>query len=158
MKTYVSLVWAAVILSFIGLTNTFYLVQAHVSGESLNCSFLSGCNAVAASPYSIVLGAPLASWGVLFYFAIFVISATMLMVRARMLSHIFVLGTAIGFLASLYFVYLQLFVIQAVCMYCMLSAILSTILLVVALFIIKLPKQNTQYTDLIPPLMRREEG
>lgn len=158
MKTYIGLVWSAVILSFVGLTNTFYLVQAHISGEPLNCSFLSGCNAVAASPYSTVLGVPLASWGVLFYFGIFVIAATMLMVRARTLSHFFVFGTAVGFLASLYFTYLQVFVIEAVCIYCLLSAALSTMLLILALWIIKLPKQNTQYTDLIPPLMRREQG
>jgi len=158
MKKYVGLVWAGVILSFVGLTNTFYLVQTHVAGEPLNCSFLEGCNAVAASPYSTVLGVPLASWGVLFYFGIFVVVATMLMVRVRTLSHIFVFGTAVGFLFSLYFTYLQFFVIKAVCMYCMLSAILATLLLIVALYIIRIPKSSPGYTDLIPPLMRKEEG
>jgi len=158
MKKYIGLVWAAVILSFIGLANSFYLVQAHVTGEPLKCSILDGCNAVAASPYSIVLGVPLASWGVLFYFGIFVIAATMIMVRARSLSHFFVFGTAVGFLASAYFTYLQVFLIKAVCMYCVLSAILSTLLLIIALLIIRLPKISPRYTDLIPPLMRREEG
>jgi len=158
MKKYIGYVWAAVTLSFIGLANSFYLVQSHVTGEPLRCSILDGCNAVAASPYSIVLGVPLASWGVLFYFGIFVIAATMLMVRARSLSHFFVFGTAVGFLASVYFTYLQIFLIKAVCMYCVLSAILSTLLLIIALFIIRLPKENPRYTDLIPPLMRREEG
>ncbi|XKT75157.1 MAG: vitamin K epoxide reductase family protein [Patescibacteria group bacterium UBA2103] len=158
MKKYIGLVWAGVILSFIGLTNSFYLVQSHVSGEPLNCSILNGCNAVAASPYSIVLGVPLASWGVLFYFGMFVLAATMLMVRVRMLSQLFTLGASIGFLASLYFVYLQFFVIGAVCMYCMLSAILATLLIIVALLIIRIPKEAPRYTDLIPPMMRREEG
>tara|TARA_B100000745_G_scaffold268202_1_gene194159 strand:- start:1355 stop:1831 length:477 start_codon:yes stop_codon:yes gene_type:complete len=158
MKKYVGLVWAAVILAFVGLTNTFYLVQAHTTGTPLNCSLLDGCNAVAASPYSTVLGVPLASWGVLFYFGIFVLAATMLMVRARTLSHFFVFGTAVGFLFSLYFTYLQFFVIEAVCMYCMFSAILSTLLLIVALFIIRIPKESPRYTDLIPPMMRKEEG
>lgn len=158
MKKYIGYVWAAVILAFVGLANSFYLVQSHVTGEPLKCSILDGCNAVAASPYSIVLGVPLASWGVLFYFGIFVIAATMLMVRARSLSHFFVFGTAIGFLASAYFTYLQVFLIQAVCMYCVLSAILSTLLLIIALLIIRLPRENPRYTDLIPPLMRQEEG
>ena len=154
MNKYVGLVWAAVILSFIGLTNSFYLVQSHVSGEPLNCSILDGCNVVAASPYSIVLGVPLASWGVLFYFGIFVVAATMLMVRVRALSHFFVFITSIGFLASLYFTYLQIYVIKAVCMYCMLSAILATILLLIALLIIRMPKEKPGYTDLIPPMVR----
>lgn len=158
MKKYVGLVWAGVILAFIGLTNSFYLVQSHVTGEELNCSILDGCNAVAASPYSIVLGVPLASWGVLFYFGMFVLAATMLMVRVRFLSQLFTLGASIGFLSSLYFTYLQFFVINAVCMYCMLSAILATLLLIVALLIIKIPKESPRYTDLIPPMMRKEEG
>ena len=156
MKNYTGLAWAAAIISFVGLTNTFYLVQSHVTGESLNCGILNGCNIVAASPYSVILGVPLASWGVLFYFGVFVISATMLMVRVRTLSHIFTFMTAVGFLASLYFVYLQVYVIKAVCMYCMFSAILSTLLLLIALLIIRIPRQSPRYTDLIPPMMRKE--
>lgn len=158
MKKYLTYVWAAVILAFIGLTNSFYLVQAHVTGEELNCSILSGCNAVAASPYSIVLGAPLASWGVLFYFGMFVLAATMLMVRVRFLSNLFMLGASIGFIASMYFTYLQFFVIEAVCVYCMLSAIVSIFILTAALLIIRLPKEEPKYTNLIPPMMRQGEG
>jgi uncharacterized membrane protein len=44
--------------------------------------------------------------------------------------------TPIGFFASLYFVYLQLFVIKEVCSYCMISAATSTILFILGLFII----------------------
>ena len=155
MNKYVALVWGAVVLSFVGLANSFYLVQAHISGEPLNCSILNGCNVVAASPYSIVLGVPLASWGVLFYFGIFVVAATMLMVRVRVLSHFFVFVTGLGFLASLYFTYLQVYVIKAVCMYCVLSAILATVLLLIALLIIRMPKEKPGYTNLIPPMTRR---
>lgn len=155
MKKYLTYVWTAVILSFIGLTNSFYLVQAHVKGEELNCSILSGCNAVAASPYSIFLGVPLASWGVLFYFGMFILAAIMLVVRVRLLSHVFTLGASVGFVASLYFSYLQFFIIKAVCMYCMLSAIVSTFILAAALLIIRLPKEDPKYTDLIPPMMRQ---
>ena len=158
MKHYLTYVWASVILSFIGLANSFYLVQAHVSGEPLTCGVLTGCNAVAASPYSILFGVPLASWGVLFYFAVFVLSATMLMARVRVLSRVFLLITAFGFISSIYFTYLQFFLIEAVCMYCMLSAIIAILLFFFALLIIRLPKESPKYTDLIPPMMRREEG
>lgn len=158
MKKYLGFVWVAVISAFAGLANSFYLVQAHISGDPLNCTLLNGCNAVAASPYSIIFGVPLASWGVLFYFVIFVFAATMLVVRARMLSHLFVFVTAFGFLASLYFTYLQFFVINAVCIYCIFSALLSTLLLILALLIIRIPTKASGYTDLIPPMVRREEG
>lgn len=158
MKQYGIYVWTSVILSFIGLTNSFYLLQAHIRGEAPNCNVIDGCSIVAASPYSIFLGVPLASWGVLFYFGLFVLSATMLMVKVRLLSHLFVLGTAIGFAFSAYFVYLQFFVIGAVCIYCMTSAALSTLLFLFALLIIRMPKEAPRETDLIPPMMRNEEG
>jgi len=42
------------------------------------------------------------------------------------------LGLA-GFLFTLWFVYLQIFVIEAICFYCMVSALLSTTIVALAL-------------------------
>jgi len=49
----------------------------------------------------------------------------------------------LGFLASVYFVYLQVFVIKALCPYCLLSAFISTILFILSLLILRLEKAKT---------------
>ena len=46
--------------------------------------------------------------------------------------------TVIGLLASLWFIYLQLFVIKAICLYCMFSAFTSITLFVFGIIVLKL--------------------
>ena len=52
--------------------------------------------------------------------------------------------TASGFLVSLYLVYLQLFVIKAICLYCIGSAATSIFLFIIGVIVLKnLSKQDT---------------
>ena len=52
---------------------------------------------------------------------------------SRRLSQVLVMMTAAGVLVSLWLTYLELFVINAICMWCVVSAVLATILFVIAL-------------------------
>ena len=49
--------------------------------------------------------------------------------------------TIIGLLASLWFIYLQLFVIKAICLYCMFSAFTSITLFIFGLFVLNFGKK-----------------
>jgi uncharacterized membrane protein len=40
--------------------------------------------------------------------------------------------SGVGFVASLYLVYLQLFVIEAICVYCMFSALMTTLIFILS--------------------------
>ena len=55
------------------------------------------------------------------------------LVDSRRLARLLVLMTATGVLFSLWLTYLELFVIDAICMWCVVSAVLAAILFVIAL-------------------------
>ncbi|MDB5265698.1 MAG: Vitamin epoxide reductase [Parcubacteria group bacterium] len=128
--TRTALLCLLLVLTFLGLADAWYLTQAALNGTALACSFtglqaLSGCNQVAQSPFSHFLGLPLALYGVVFYVVLFVIAAVLFVVHARMLYRATIALGIIGFVLSLYFVFLQIFVIKALCVYCLASMVIA---------------------------------
>jgi uncharacterized membrane protein len=112
------------LLTFLGIADAWYLAQAALQGAPLICDIagaksLSGCNQVAQSSYSQFLGLPLALYGVVFYSALFVIASVLLATPLRVLYRVAIGLGAIGFLLSFYFLFLQIFIIKALCIYCM---------------------------------------
>lgn len=123
------------LLAFVGLADSWYLAQSAMEGSELSCSIgagLDGCNIVAESEYSRVLGIPLALYGVGFYGLAFVVGALLFVRRERILHQVLLALGGFGFLASLYFLFLQLFVIRATCVYCLLSLVVATLLCLVS--------------------------
>ena len=117
-------------LIVLGISDAGYLAYETLSGQIPPCTIgaFADCGRVLSSPYAKVFGVPLAIIGIGYYLALLT-----LVISARTRKHsrvpLFLLGlSASGFLASLYFVYLQLVVIKAVCLYCLVSAILSTVI------------------------------
>jgi uncharacterized membrane protein len=123
------------LLSFFGLADSWYLAESALTHTPLSCNIegLGDCNVVAGSPYSQFFGIPLALFGVAFYTLLFVFSALLLFVRTRQIYLSLLVFASLGFLASLYFMFLQLFVIKATCIYCLTSAILSAFIFACAL-------------------------
>ena len=121
-------------LAFAGLADSAYIAQHEVSGTPLLCNInnLSGCNIVATSPYSHLFGIPLAVYGVVFYGIIFALAALELVIFDRLLRR-FLQGMAfIGVIASLYFTLIQVFVIGALCVYCLASAGIALLMMIFA--------------------------
>ena len=133
------------IASFIGFSDATYLTIQHFTGASVKCIVSSGCDTVTTSEYAIVFGIPMALLGALFYLGIFLFTILYFDIRKRVLMYLVSLGTVFGFLFSLYLIYLQIFVLHAICEYCMLSATTSTILFVFGLIVFfKLRYRQTQ--------------
>ena len=124
-----------VLLSFLGFITAFYLTVEHYRGLPVNCIVLSGCDKVLSSSYSEVFGIPVALFGVIYYFFVFSTSLFFLSGHSKKFLIAALLATPVGFLASVWFVTLQLFIIKAICFYCMVSAFLSTTLFLAASFI-----------------------
>lgn len=125
-----SLLFGVVILALLGLADAWYLAESALSGASLACdiSGLSGCNLVAQSEYSRLFGVPLAVYGAVFYALFFVLSACVWFFHNRTLYHVLVASAVVGILASTYFLYLQFFVIKALCIYCIASFVIALLL------------------------------
>lgn len=133
------LIYALIGISLVGFLDAVYLTTSHYTGH-ITCSVVSGCQEVLVSQYSEVFGIPLAILGAAYYLFILIISLfyfdSQRKIFLKTLSYI----PIIGFLISLYLIYLQLFVIHAICQYCMLSALTSTLIFILSIFLIKIKK------------------
>ena len=122
----------AALLSLVGLVDALYLTIEHVTGQSVQCTIISGCSEVLSSSYAVVAGIPLAAIGAAAYFSVFSL-ATLVAFGYQFAKNLLILLVAAMFLMSLWLVYLQAFVIREFCQYCLLSAAITTALLVVVI-------------------------
>lgn len=123
-----------VLLALLGLANALYDSYAIFTGQRLWCPPpIDGCNIVAASAYARVFDLPLGYLGVVYYLFMLMLAALLAFdPLSRGLRLGTVLHAAVGVLASAVFVYVQLTFIHAFCIYCMISAVLTVLLLVTA--------------------------
>lgn len=120
------------VLAFLGLADAAYLAQHETDGTPLICGVLTGCNAVAQSPHSRLFGFSLGEYGMLFYAFVFVVAALELTLADKLLRRVLQVLAVIGIGVSLYSIYLQVFVIDAFCIYCLASAFITLLILVCA--------------------------
>lgn len=146
MKANIVKLWlpiVALIIAIIGFADALYLTVEHFSGGSPTCSIIEGCDIVTTSVYSEVIGIPVALGGVIYYLLVAVGLITYLDRRSTRGLKIASSLPMLGFLGSLYFVYLQLFVLHAICIYCMGSAITSTLLMILGITMLAQMKKVT---------------
>ncbi len=106
-------------LAAAGLVVAGYLtVVKFAGGSALFCTAGSGCDIVQASRYAVFLGLPTALWGAGLYAAIGGLALAGLTVR-RWLVAFFLAVVGVSF--SVYLTFLELFVLGAVCAYCLVS-------------------------------------
>jgi uncharacterized membrane protein len=123
--------------SLIGLIIAAYLWYLYSQPQQIGCTLGGGCEVVRQTVYSEFLGISVPVWGIVYYLAVSVYAVTRLVAR-RVFKYenlgllVFVTG---GFLFSVYLTYLELFVIHAVCVYCVASALTATALLLNAMWI-----------------------
>ena len=138
-------VWDALtaLVALVGLVDASYLTIEHLSGRNVRCMIVSGCDEVLQSSYATIAGhVPVASLGALAYFVVFSLSTLAIFGYAgpRRLVPVVV---ALMFLATAWFVYLQAFVIRAYCVYCLLSAAVTTTLALLTLARLLLSPKNS---------------
>jgi len=130
------------LLSMVGVIDSFYLTYSHLSGGEAGCFLVEGCDLVLTSQYSEFLGIPVALFGLIYYLFIFLGFLYYNFRGGEKLSKILLFSTFAGILASLWFVYLQAFVIKAYCSYCLVSALTSILLFILAMYVLKRNKKE----------------
>ncbi|MCB0875493.1 MAG: vitamin K epoxide reductase family protein [Solirubrobacterales bacterium] len=115
----------ATILTLVGIGIAGYLTYVHYEGLSPVCT-TGGCERVQASSYSEIGPIPVALLGLIGYvlilFSLFVPGEL-----GRAMTFMF---TLTGFAFSIYLTYLELFVIDAICQWCVGSAVVMTLLFI----------------------------
>jgi uncharacterized membrane protein len=136
---------SSIVLSALGTLDAAYLTYVKLANARIICGQYSGCETVNSSIYSEVAGIPVALLGAGVYLLILIF----LLLEGqgdfwRSNSPLFVFGlTLVGVLFSAYLTYLELAVIHAACIYCVTSAILITILFIIAILRLVNPQAET---------------
>lgn len=122
-------------LALLGIAVAFYDAQALYGGEALWCPPpIDGCNEVANSPYARIFNLPVGYFGVVYYLYMFGLAALLAFdPLSRGLRFAALAYAALGVSFSIYFLYLQIGFIHAFCIYCLISAASTLLLLVAAL-------------------------
>jgi uncharacterized membrane protein len=118
---------AAVVLAVLGLAVAGYLTYIHYEDVRPVCGLGGDCEKVQTSEWSELAGIPVALLGLLAYATIL----AALFVRREEALIVAALTALVGFGFSAYLTYRELFTIDAICPWCVASAIIMTLLAVV---------------------------
>lgn len=132
---------AMIALVITGIGVSAYLLWGYtVPGAELSCGGSHGCETVKNSPYANVIGVPLPVIGLASYLTLLflLLVQEISFVRDKGWSPYVALAifafALIGVLFSAYLTYLELFVILAICRWCVASAIILMTLLLLSIF------------------------
>jgi uncharacterized membrane protein len=122
-------------LALAGIFVAVYLLLYKIGRiGNLSCS-IGSCETVNTSKWAVFLGAPVAAWGVGFYVVLFSLALASLQDRyaeSLGMSQLLVVVSGIGFVFSAWLTSLELFVIHAICQWCVISAIIVTLIFLVS--------------------------
>ncbi len=129
----------AAVVALIGVADAVFLTVHHYTGEKVPCSIVEGCEQVLTSSYAEIAGMPLAAFGALAYFTAFSLSI-LAAFGNRAMWKIFGVQVVLMAIFTAWLVYLQAFVIEAFCQFCLVSAAITFSLLAIFLISKFLPK------------------
>jgi uncharacterized membrane protein len=127
---------AIAVTALVGLFISVYLLLYRLGlyGEIVCGS--GSCEIVQASEYALFLGLPVAGWGVAWYAAVFLLAFLSTQPRyaaATGLPRLLFLLAAGGLVFSAYLTYVELFVLDAICQWCVASAGLTLVIFLLAI-------------------------
>lgn len=145
MQKNTKIAWVLLAIAFIGFLDATYLTTLHYRGVIPPCTLLAGCETVTTSGYATLMNVPVALLGSIYYLGVISLLFWYLQKEnLKILQHVKYLTIA-GLAASAYFVYLQIFVIGAICQYCMLSAGTSTALFLISWLALRAKRLTINY-------------
>jgi len=121
-------------LAVLGLGVSAYLAYVEISHTAAVCGPVGECNVVQTSRYAQIAGVPVAVLGLINYLGVLALWAVQRSGVGRWArpASLALLGLALaGVLFSIYLTLLELFVIHAVCMWCLASALIVTLIMLV---------------------------
>ena len=111
-------------LALVGLAISAYLTWVHYAGIEPVCSGISDCERVQSSDYAELVGIPVAVIGVVGYAAV--------LASLRMRVEATALLAYLGLAFSAYLTWAEVFRIEAICQWCVASAIVTLAIAVLA--------------------------
>lgn len=142
------------LFAFFGIAVATYIAQSQATGTPLICNIenINGCNDVVNSEYGYVMGISLANLGLIFYALVFTIALSELFLRNQMLRFMLQALAVIGILVSAYGVFTQVFLIEALCLYCLTSAAITVFIFGFAVLIEPIKFKSTESANITTPI------
>lgn len=125
------------VVALLGFADASYLAIEHYQGVIPPCTIVSGCEVVLTSSYSFIFGIPVSLLGAVYYLIVAAGIFSFLESKKTAFLKSALLLTVFGMLFSLWFLYVQVFILGSYCLYCLGSALTSTILFVTACIVVK---------------------
>ncbi len=123
------------VLALLGVGISGYLTYTKFSNTTTVCLGLGECETVQNSPYAVIFGIPIALLGLLAYLTILALwwwGRNPERANAD-LTPVGIFGISLfGFLYSLYLTYLEFFVIEALCPWCLASFLVMTAIMAIS--------------------------
>ena len=123
------------LIALIGVFVSLYLTLYKLGYIGTLVCGTGGCETVQLSKWGDFLGVPVAGWGVVYYAAVLGLAIASVQERfadSRRLTTALLLVTGWGLLFTLWLTYLELFVIHAICRWCVGSAVMTVALFALA--------------------------
>lgn len=123
-----------VLISLVGLFVAVYLLLYHLGYYGALVCGTGSCETVQTSKYAVFLGQPVPLWGTLWYGSVLGLGVLGLGPAAgkRWVGGLLALAATGGLLFSAYLTAVELFVLHAVCMWCVISAVLTVLIFALA--------------------------
>src|SRR3979490_1287165 len=146
---------AIALLALVGLFVALYLwLHALGFGGAIKCGAAGGGETVQTSQWAVFLGFPVALYGVVGYLAVLIVALLALRPAAlaqRGWDPLVLLLATIGVVVTAYLSYVELFLIQAICRWCVGSAVIITLIWIVSLLSLRSPAPRTDPGVSQPP-------
>ncbi|MBS3084709.1 vitamin K epoxide reductase family protein [Candidatus Pacearchaeota archaeon] len=116
-ETKYKIIFVLMILSLVASIILSFVPIEQACGGALE--LLGGCNVVQASQYESIFGMKNAHIGLIAFPVLAILTLFELKKPRRYQKKAITIGMAIGSLIAIYFLYIQFFVLEAICQYCM---------------------------------------
>lgn len=128
--------WGIPVFLALGIAVAVYLSYVEISMTEAICGPVGDCNTVQSSPYARLFGVlPVGVFGLAGYLALLAAwGVRRFLPRLRQVAALAYFAMSLfGVIFSIYLTYLELFVIRAVCLWCLTSAVIMAVLLLLGL-------------------------
>lgn len=131
-----------ILVTLIGVADALYLTVDYYWGTGVECIVTKGCEVVLNSEFSVIAGIPVSLFGLIFYISMFMLVNIWGVYGDFKFLRLILAGGVVGFLFSLRLLYIQIFTLEAICFYCLVSFVSSSLLLIISIIFYKNFKQT----------------
>jgi uncharacterized membrane protein len=132
------------VIAALGFADATYLTIEHYMNTIPPCA-IGSCETVLSSQYSSVLGIPVSLFGALFYLAVLVLLKVYVDTKNATAINIAATLSMFGAIIAIVLMGLMAFVLDAYCVYCVISDILTITLCVAFWFILKKARTANEF-------------